>query len=101
MQACVIMHNMIENDRQTRARYIGPYECQGPLVEVDHQVPAEFADFSARHAEIHDTTIHTQLQHDLVEHLWRLKGEASTASASCSSTTSICLIICCLQTFNF
>jgi hypothetical protein len=37
MQACVIMHNMIiENDRKTRAKHIGPYECQGPLAEVDH-----------------------------------------------------------------
>jgi hypothetical protein len=47
MQAYVIMHNMIiENDGKTRARHIGPYEYQGPLVEVDH-VPAEFADFLA------------------------------------------------------
>jgi hypothetical protein len=37
MQACVIMHNMIiENDRKTRARHVGPYECQGPLAEVPH-----------------------------------------------------------------
>ena len=46
MQACVIMHNMIiEDDRKNRVRtHIGPYECQGPLAEVDHEVPAYFAD---------------------------------------------------------
>jgi hypothetical protein len=38
-------------------------------VEVDHQVPIEFADFLAMHAEIRDTTVHAQLQRDLVEHL--------------------------------
>jgi hypothetical protein len=76
MQACVIMHNMIiENDRMTaRLNHACWYECQGPLA-----VPVEFVDFLAMHAEIRDTTLHAQLQHDLVEHLWRLKGEASTA----------------------
>jgi hypothetical protein len=34
-------------------------------------VPADFADFLAMHAEIHD--VHAQLQRDLVEHLWRFK----------------------------
>jgi hypothetical protein len=83
MQADVIMHNMIiENNRKTRARHIGLYECQGLLAEVDHQVPEEFADFLARNAEIYDTNIHAQLQHDLAEHLWKIKGEASIAPTS-------------------
>jgi hypothetical protein len=74
MQACVIMYNMIiENDHKIRARHIGPYECQGPLAEVDHHVPTDFADFLAMHAEICDITVHVQLQRDLVEHLWSLK----------------------------
>jgi hypothetical protein len=64
MQACVI-----ENDRKIRARYVGPYECQGPLMEVDHHVPAEFADFLAMHSEISDTTVRAQLQLDFVDHL--------------------------------
>jgi hypothetical protein len=72
---------IIENDRKSRARHIGPYECQGPFAEFDHRVPADFADFLARHAEIHDTTVQAQLECDLVEHLWRIKGEESTAPA--------------------
>jgi hypothetical protein len=81
MQPCVIVHNMIiENDRKTRVRHIGPYECQGPLADVDYQVHAGFADFLAMHTEIHDTIVHDQLQRDLIEHLWRLKEEASTAA---------------------
>jgi hypothetical protein len=76
MQACVIMHNMIiEDDRKNHARsHVGPYECEGPLAEVDHELPADFADFLAMHAEIRDSNVHEQLQADLVEHLWRIKG---------------------------
>ena len=83
MQACVIMHNMIiEDDRKNRAmKHVGLYECQGPLAEVGHEVPADFVDFLAMHVEIRDSTVHNQLQHDLVEHLWRLKGEPSTVSS--------------------
>ncbi|KAK1698077.1 hypothetical protein QYE76_014774 [Lolium multiflorum] len=71
MQACVIMHNMIiEDDRKNHARtHVGPYECQGPLAEVDHELPADFADFLAMHAEIRDSNVHDQLQADLVKHL--------------------------------
>ncbi|KAK1645306.1 hypothetical protein QYE76_063111 [Lolium multiflorum] len=76
MQAYVIMHNMIiEDDRKNHVRsHVGPYECQGPLAEVDHELPADFADFLAMHAEIRDSNVHEQLQADLVEHLWRIKG---------------------------
>ena len=60
MQTCVIMHNMIiEDDRKIRVRtHVGPYECQGPLAEVDHELPADFADFLAMHAEIRDSNVH-------------------------------------------
>ncbi|KAK1614251.1 hypothetical protein QYE76_019768 [Lolium multiflorum] len=52
MQACVIMHNMIiEDDRKNHVRsHVGPYECQGPLAEVDHEL-LHFADFLAMHAD--------------------------------------------------
>jgi hypothetical protein len=34
MHACVIMEKMIiESDRKTPARNVGPYECDGPLAE--------------------------------------------------------------------
>jgi hypothetical protein len=44
-------------------------------------VPADFADFIVMHAEIHGTHIHDQLQHDLVEHVWRVKGLSANAAA--------------------
>ena len=41
------------------------------------EVPAEFAAFLAMHQEIRDAQVHTQLQNDLVEHLWTLKGNTA------------------------
>jgi hypothetical protein len=62
MQTCVIMHNMIiEDDCKNRARaHVCPYdyECQGPLAKVDHEVPADFTEILAMHAEIRDNNIH-------------------------------------------
>jgi hypothetical protein len=52
-----------------------PMSVRVLLRRFDHQVPIEFADFIAMHIEIRDTTIHAQLQHDLVTHLWGLKEE--------------------------
>ncbi|XP_073367751.1 uncharacterized protein [Aegilops tauschii subsp. strangulata] len=49
---------------------------QGPLATVDHQVPASWAAFLNMRQEIRDPQVHQELQHDLVEHLWRLKGNA-------------------------
>jgi hypothetical protein len=37
-------------------------------------VPAAFAVFLAMRQEIRDANNHIQLQDDLVEHLWMLKG---------------------------
>jgi hypothetical protein len=74
IQTCVIMRNIIiKNVRNTRVMHVGPYECQGSLAEVDHQVPTEFADFLIMHSKIRDNTVHARLQYDLVAHLWRLK----------------------------
>jgi hypothetical protein len=41
--------------------------------EVDHDVPTDFADFFVMHAKIRDNNVHEQIQHDLVEHLSRVK----------------------------
>ena len=78
---CVIMDNMIiEDDRKNWARiHVGLYECQGSLAEVDHEVSTDFADFLVMHAEIRDTNVHDQLQHDLVDHLRRVKGLSANA----------------------
>jgi hypothetical protein len=60
MQACVIMHNrIIEDDRKNPVRrHVGPYECQDPVAEVDHEVPVDFVDCPAMHAEIRESNVH-------------------------------------------
>jgi hypothetical protein len=74
MNACVIMHNMIiESEREHPVYDPEPYHRQGPLANVDHQVPAPFADFLTMHQEIRDANTHSQLQDDMVKHLWMLK----------------------------
>jgi hypothetical protein len=54
------MHNMIiEDDLKNQGRrHVGSYQCQGPVAEVDHEVPADFADFIGIHAEIRDSNVH-------------------------------------------
>ena len=75
MTACVIMHNMIiESERKNPVFDTEPYEQMGPLADVDHQVPPEFATFLSRRQEVRDTSTHQQLQDDLVEHLWSIKA---------------------------
>jgi hypothetical protein len=56
------------------------YDFQGPLAIVDHGVPVDFADFLTMHAKILYANGHTRLQNDLVEHLWRLKGNTKARS---------------------
>jgi hypothetical protein len=51
-----------------------PYHRQGPHVTLDQHVPAAFAAFLVMRQEIQDANTYSQLQDDLVEHLWMLKG---------------------------
>jgi hypothetical protein len=53
-----------------------PYYMQGPLAQVDHQLSATWTAFLNMRQEIRDPQVHQELQHDLMEHLWRLKGNA-------------------------
>jgi hypothetical protein len=77
MYDCVIMHNIvIKSDRKTQANgYVGLYECQSLLTDIDHQVPVDFVDFMGMHVEIRDSNTHQQLQDDLIEYLWRLSHQ--------------------------
>ena len=78
MNACVIMHNMIiESERANPVDDPHLYEFQAPLAAIDHNVTADFGEYLAMHTEIRDEVVHNQLQHDLMEHLWMLKGLAA------------------------
>ncbi|KAK1618466.1 hypothetical protein QYE76_023983 [Lolium multiflorum] len=81
MNCCVCLHNMIiENERKhpvPLAEQEAPYEREGPLAQPNHQVPPSWAAFIAMRQEIRDSTMHQLLQDDLVEHIWRLRGNAN------------------------
>ena len=77
MTCCVILHNMIiESEQEEPVFDTEPYYRQGPLAQVDHQLPATWIAYHNMRQEIRDPQVHHQLQQDLVEHLWRLKGDA-------------------------
>ncbi|RWR76317.1 putative nuclease HARBI1 [Cinnamomum micranthum f. kanehirae] len=81
MKACIIMHNMIVEDECNKS--LPPNydaregECYDLAVSRDHT--AEFQDFIQNHLRIRDKRTHSQLQADLVEHLWHFKGQYEEA----------------------
>ena len=78
MNCYVILDNMIiESERNDPAADTEAYYRQDPLAYVDHQVPATCANFLAMRQEIRDPVMHTQLQNDRMEHLWRRKGNGN------------------------
>jgi hypothetical protein len=69
------MHNMIiKSEREHPVYDPEPYHRRGPLATLDQLVPAAFAAFLATHQEIQNANTHSELQDNLVEHLWMLKG---------------------------
>ncbi|XP_004293133.1 PREDICTED: uncharacterized protein LOC101306305 [Fragaria vesca subsp. vesca] len=82
MTACVIMHNMIIEDERKDNRNIhqlhkdydnvprGP-----PIPSVSREPTSSFMEFLANHDRIRDRQTHSQLQKDLIEHLWKLHGD--------------------------
>ncbi|XP_012859009.1 PREDICTED: putative nuclease HARBI1 [Erythranthe guttata] len=73
MKACIIMHNMVIEDEH------GPgsidFDFPTPNVIPSREQTNEFRDFIQIHHQIRDRTTHSQLQHDLVEHLWDLHDQ--------------------------
>ncbi|GLT53580.1 hypothetical protein SLA2020_268430 [Shorea laevis] len=78
MTACVILHNMIiEDERNNNGAEDFEYEqFNEPLESVTPGPTNDFSEFIRRHHGIRDKETHSQLQLDLVEHLWQLHSEA-------------------------
>ena len=74
MKACIIMHNMVIEDEGD----VGNNDFDGsdanPPVEVSHAYTPELEDFMQTHYQIRDSVTHSQLQSDLIEHLWERHG---------------------------
>jgi len=69
MTACIIMHNMIVEDEGVDEKdFI--YDDVGEKMIVSHDATPEFDAFMQNYKKIKDKETHTQLQADLIEHLW-------------------------------
>ncbi|XP_028085070.1 uncharacterized protein LOC114286174 [Camellia sinensis] len=79
MKACIILHNMIvEDERDVNEAEDYDYEQtdENPHVSVSHDQTTELMEFIRRHHRIRDRETHSQLQSDLVEHLWKLHSQS-------------------------
>ncbi|KAG5557078.1 hypothetical protein RHGRI_007364 [Rhododendron griersonianum] len=47
-----------------------------PLVEVSHERTIDLVEFIRRNHQIRDRGTHSQLQVDLIEHLWQMYGQS-------------------------
>ena len=75
MRACIILHNMIINDqRDTDLDEV--YETVDSTVgpPIHYNVPSTIATRLQRDAEIMASPVYTQLQKDLIEHVWSRRG---------------------------
>jgi hypothetical protein len=77
--AYIILHNMIVEDE--RDLYLGAnafdYEQinETPLEPPSHKHTVEFLDFIQNYHHIRDRETHSQLQLNLVEHLWQIYSQ--------------------------
>ena len=86
MMACMILHNMyVEDERHT---YLGANDFDYDQIDdsgsepVSHNPTCNLMQFIERHNSIRDRVIHSQLQADLVEHLWQLQARFSDPDRS-------------------
>ncbi|XP_020263140.1 uncharacterized protein LOC109839119 [Asparagus officinalis] len=72
MQACIIMHNMIVEDERNDDYIDFTYDAveEAPTISVSHERTIDLCEFIQNHHRIRDRQTHSQLQLDLVEHLW-------------------------------
>ena len=79
MKACIILHNMIIEDERDEAEAVDlDYEQIDEIscTPMSHEPTNEFTEFIQVHQCIRDRKVHSQLQMNLVEHLWQLQRES-------------------------
>ncbi|KAF8398675.1 hypothetical protein HHK36_014530 [Tetracentron sinense] len=78
MKACIIMHNMIIEDEQDIGVEDFNYDTidESPHAPVSHEHTPELMEFIRGIRRIKDRGTHSQLQSDLVEHLWQQHNQS-------------------------
>lgn len=75
MTACIILHNMIVEDK--RGEDLG-YDYEGGSTRVSvsrYEVHRTNEEFREAFSSLKDNDAHNQLQHDLMRHLWNRRAE--------------------------
>ena len=78
MKACVILHNMIIEDERDEVEAVDfNYEQIDEIscTPMSCELTNKFLEFIQVHQCIMDKEFHSQLQKNLVDHLWQLRGE--------------------------
>ena len=79
-KACIILHNMIIEDERdpNGVQQDDDYEQVPESIPttVSREPTIEVQNFIQSHIRIRDKETHSQLQDDLVEHLWKLHGQS-------------------------
>ena len=70
MKACIIMHNMVIEDEGDIGNNVFDGSDANLLLEVSHAYTPELEDFMQVHYQIRDSVTDSQLQSNLIEHLW-------------------------------
>ncbi|KAF8394244.1 hypothetical protein HHK36_020451 [Tetracentron sinense] len=79
MKACIIIHNMIvEDERDVNGAEDFNYDAidESPHAPMSHERTTELMEFIRGIHRIRDRGTHSQLQSDLVEHLWQRHGQS-------------------------
>ena len=87
MKACIIFHNMIiENERDEVEVVDLDYEQIDEIscTPMSREPTNEFSKFIQVHKRIMDKEVHSQLQQDLVDHLWQLRGDRKSTRLNSS-----------------
>nr|XP_019535679.2 uncharacterized protein LOC109407121 [Aedes albopictus] len=75
MRCCIILHNMIiEHQRDASTEPEKDFWVNDGPLNMGFE-GGNFSGFLERYEKVHNATTHNQLQQDLIEHLWTMKGE--------------------------
>ncbi|XP_048574564.1 uncharacterized protein LOC125555752 [Triticum urartu] len=75
MKACIIMNNMIVEDERDSGPHDYIYDSMGVKVTPSHTHAEKLSVFIQMHQRITNRAFHSQLQDDLVEHIWQKFGD--------------------------
>ena len=74
MRACIVLHNMIIEDERDLSDLEEDFDVN-PSFNLGPGHDGSFQQFLKEYEQVHSESLHKQLQNDLIEHLWQMKGD--------------------------